>query len=78
LTDYLPPRHSDADRLADAWRYALADGDDAAFWIRQALRLGHEPVRCTLNRYRWAVRAASEYEERMTAAGIPFQRRARS
>ena len=73
---YLPPRHSERARLADAWAGSLVELDDAIFWLALARIRGEEPHPRYLAKYREQVRAVSEYEQKMDAIGQGYVRAA--
>lgn len=74
VSEYLPARTSMADRLADAWRIAHSRVDHHLIFVAQYARVASPLLARELAAYRAAVRATSEAETAMEAAGIVFDR----
>lgn len=86
-TQYAPPRHSDADRLGDAWRIMGADLANDALWVREysrALKSGSMSVTyrtiiekrlaAHIRNYLAGLRQVYEIECEMEREGVQFMR----
>ena len=77
---YLPPRHSERDRLADAWRLSLYTVDSSLLMIGIYSRTAatsdyaRKAVERRLRSYASALRRVSEFQIEMDRLGIAFVR----
>lgn len=88
---YLPPRHDEGERTQDAWALTRLSLNEAIFWINTYRRaLAQSPMSATYRRhierahaghcrdYCRLIRQAVEYEWKMDADGVRYQKEAQS